>query len=160
MFQIWLACFSIFTGMILITFGISTLTAMPNDPIEAQHWLVTNIQYVLLFLLVTAPLLLFSIAMGTRFRGAVAYAVTLGLLVHGLFGIRYLEVFLADNKSPLLNFIYVVSPHYHLSDLTSRLVFKLGALPWNELGNIALYLGGLGVLTVGFSVQLFKEVKS
>lgn len=160
MFQIWLACFSIFTGMIVITFCISTLTAMPNDPIEAHHWLITNIQYAMLFLLVTAPLLLLSIAMGTRFRGAVAYAVTLGLLVHGLFGIRYLEVFLADNKSPLLNFIYVVSPHYHLSDLTSRLVFKLGAVPWNELGNIALYLGGLGVLTIGFSIQLFKEVKS
>ncbi|MEM6277914.1 MAG: hypothetical protein AAF733_00445 [Verrucomicrobiota bacterium] len=159
MIQIWLACFSIFAGMVLITFCISTFTAMPGDPLEAKHWLVTNIQYVVLFLIVTAPLLMLSIALGTRFRGAAAYAVSIGLLVHGLFGIRYLEVFLADNTSPLLNFLYVVSPHYHLSDLTSRLVFKLGSLPWTELGSMAVYLGGLGLLTLAVSIQLFREVK-
>lgn len=157
--QIWLSCFTIFAGMIVLTFAISTFTAMPGDPVEARHWVITNLQYVLLFLLVVAPLLALSIGLGTRFNGAAAYAVTIGLALYGLFGIGYLEVFLADNDSPVLNLLYLLSPHYHLSDLTSRLVFKLGAVPWAEMGHIGAYLGGLALLTTGLSYQLYREGK-
>ncbi len=159
MAQLWLSCFTVFGGMVLIAFAISTFTAMPGDPEEARHWVVTNLQYVLLFLLVVAPLLALSIGLGTRFNGAAAYAVTIGLALYGLFGIGYLEVFLADNNNPILNLVYLLSPHYHLSDLTSRLVFKLGSVPWAELGRIAAYLGGLALLMTGLSYQLYREGK-
>jgi hypothetical protein len=157
--QLWLSCFTVFAGMMLITFIISTFTAMPGDEVEARHWVATNLQYALLFLLVVAPLLALSIALGTRFNGAAAYAVTIGLALYGLFGIGYLEVFLADNDSVVLNLLYLISPHYHLSDLTSRLVFKLGAIEWAELGRIAAYLGGLALFTIGLSYQFFREGK-
>jgi hypothetical protein len=52
-----------------------------------------------------------------------------------------------------------VSPHYHLSDLTSRLIFKLGALPMAELGRISAYLGGIALAITGVSYQLFREGK-
>lgn len=159
MLQIWLSCFTVFAGMILITFLVSTFTAMPGDAAEARHWLVTNFQYAILFCLVVAPLLVLSISLGTRFNAAAAYAITIGLALYGLFGISYLEVFLADNKNVVLNFIYLVSPHYHLSDLTSRLVFKLGSVPWSEMGRIAGYLGGLALVMTGISYQLFREGK-
>jgi hypothetical protein len=157
--QLWLSCFTVFAGMMVITFIISTFTAMPGDEVEARHWVVTNLQYSLLFLLVVAPLLALSIALGTRFNGAAAYAVTIGLALYGLFGIGYLEVFLADNDNVVLNLLYLVSPHYHLSDLTSRLVFKLGAIESAELGRIAAYLGGLALFTTGLSYQFFREGK-
>lgn len=159
MLQIWLSCFTVFAGMILITFVISTFTAMPGDPLEARQWLITNFQYVLLFTLVVAPLLTLAISLGTRFNGAAAYALTIGIALYGLFGISFLEVFLADNKNAFLNLIYLISPHYHLSDLTSRLVFKLGSVPWGELGRIAGYLGGLAFLMTGLSYQLYREGK-
>jgi len=159
MAQLWLSCFTVFGGMVLITFIISTFTAMPGDPIEARHWLATNFQYVLLFLLVIAPLLALSISLGTRFNGAAAYAFTIALALYGLFGIGYLEIFLADNDNPVLNLIYLVSPHYHLSDLTSRLVFKLGAIPWLEMGRLSAYLGGIGLVTTGLAYQFFREGK-
>lgn len=159
MLQIWLSCFTVFAGMILITFVISTFTAMPGDPLEARQWLITNFQYVLLFTLVVAPLLTLAISLGTRFNGAAAYALTIGIALYGLFGISFLEVFLADNKNAFLNLIYLFSPHYHLSDLTSRLVFKLGSVPWGELGRIAGYLGGLALLMTGLSYQLYREGK-
>jgi hypothetical protein len=76
-----------------------------------------------------------------------------------LFGIGFLEVFLADNDNVFLNLLYLISPHYHLSDLTSRLVFKLGAIEWAELGRIASYLGGLALFTIGLSYQFFREGK-
>lgn len=159
MLQLWLSCFTVFLGFMLITLLISTFTAMPTDPVEAKHWLWTNLQYFLLFLLVTAPLLIFSIALGTRINGAAAYAISIGFALYGLFGIGYLEVFLADNKNLFLNLVYILSPHYHLADLTSRLVFKLGALPAPELGQIIAYLGGLGVFLIGLSYPLYREGK-
>ncbi|MCB1206695.1 MAG: hypothetical protein KDN18_20725 [Verrucomicrobiae bacterium] len=157
--QLWLSCFTVFGGMVLITFIISTFTAMPGDHLEARHWVITNFQYTLLFFLVVAPLLALSIALGTRFNGAAAYAVTIALALYGLFGVGYLEVFLADNSNPVLNLLYLVSPHYHLADLTSRLVFKLGAIEWVELGRISAYLGGLALVTVGASFQFYREGK-
>ncbi len=159
MAQIWLSCFTVFAGMVLITFVISTLTAMPGDASEARHWTLTNLQYVLLFLLVVAPLLILAISLGTRFNGAAAYAVTIGLAIYGLFGIGYLEVFLADNTNPVLNLLYLLSPHYHLADLTSRLVFKLGAVPGGEMLRIAAYLGGIGLILTGFSFHFYREAK-
>ncbi len=157
--QLWLSCFTVFGGMVLIAFSISTFTAMPGDPTEARHWIITNLQYALLFLLVVAPLLALSISLGTRFNGAAAYAVTIGLALYGLFGISYLEIFLADNNNPVLNLLYLVSPHYHLSDLTPRLIFKLGALPLAELARISAYLGGIALAITGASYQLFREGK-
>lgn len=159
MAQVWLACFTVFAGMVLLGFLISTFTAMPGDEVEARHWLVTNLQYLLLFLLVVAPLLALSIGLGTRFNGAAAYAATLGLALYGLVGIGYLEIFLVDNQSALLNFLYLASPHYHLADLTSRLVFKLGALPGVELARIATYLGGIGLVTLALAYPCFREGK-
>ncbi len=157
--QLWLSCFTVFAGLVAIAFAISTFTAMPGDALEARHWVITNLQYLLLFLLVVTPLLALSISLGTRFNGAAAYAVTIGLALYGLFGIGYLEIFLADNDNPVLNLLYLLSPHYHLADLSSRLVFKLGAVPFAELARIAAYLGGLGLVTAGLSYQCFREGK-
>lgn len=159
MAQVWLSCFTVFGLMVAIAFGISTFFAMPGDTEEARHWITTNLQYLLLFLLVVAPLLALAISLGTRFNGAVAYAITTALAFHGLFGIGYLEIFLADNTNPILNLFYVLSPHYHLADLTSRLVFKLGALPGSELVRMAIYLGGIGLIISGFSYHLYREGK-
>lgn len=157
--QIFLSCLTVFALFLGISFTISTFTAMPGDQVEAKHWFATNVQYAFLLLLVAAPLLVLAISLGTRLNGAAAYAITAGLALYGLVGIGFLEVFLADNDNTFLNIVYIVSPHYHLSDLTSRLVFKLGALPMAELTKIAAYLGGIGMLIIGASFPLFRESK-
>lgn len=159
MTQIWLSCFTVFAGFALITFAISTFTAMPGDALEARHWIMTNLQYLLLFLLVVAPLLVLAIALGTRLNGAAAYAITVGLALYGLFGIAQLEIFLVDNQNAILNLLYIVSPHYHISDLTSRLVFKLGALTVSDMMTMVVYLGGIGIFTTGLAFQLFRAGK-
>ncbi len=157
--QIFLSCVTVFAIFLGISFAISTFTAMPGDAVESKHWLITNVQYGFLFMLVTAPLLVLSISLGTRLNGAAAYAISAGLALYGLVGIGYLEVFLADNDNTLLNILYILSPHYHLSDLTSRLVFKLGALPMADLLKMTSYLGGLGIVILGVSYKLFRVGK-
>lgn len=159
LFQLWLSCFTVFGAFSLITFCISTFTALPGDPIEAKQWIATNLQYLFLFLLVTGPLLVLAISLGTRVNGAAAYAITGALALYGLFGIGQLEVFLADNDNTFLNLVYLISPHYHLSDLTSRLVFKLGNLEWGDLTQISAYLAGIALVTLGISYPLYREAK-
>ena len=71
----------------------------------------------------------------------------------------YLDFFLSQAGNPLLDFIYLISPHYYLAEITSRLVFKLGALEASAFGNICLYLSGLGLVISSFACLIFTEKK-
>ncbi|MCB1085574.1 MAG: hypothetical protein KDM63_00890 [Verrucomicrobiae bacterium] len=157
--QIWLSCMTPFLGFVAGVVTISLVFAMPSEPAEAKMWVATNLQYALLFLLVVSPLVLLSIALGTRINATAAYVITGILAIYGLFGIGYLDFFLSRTDDPFFDFIYLISPHYHLADLTNRLVFKLGALEASAFVNSALYLGGLGLLLSGASFVLYREKK-
>lgn len=157
--QVWLSCALFFGLFLLVVMGICCLFAMPAHPEEAKMWIATNLQYAFLCSLVVGPLLLLSIALGTRFNAAAAYVITLGLAAYGLFGISYLNFFLSQSNNPMLDVLYIVSPHFHLAELTPRLYFKLGALSWSTFGQVTLYLGGLGAMIAGFSLLLFRSKK-
>lgn len=159
MLQIWLSCLTFFAGFLALALAISLLFAMPGDADEARMWVATNLQYAWLFLLVVAPLTALAAALGTRFNAAVAYVVTAVLALYGLYGIGYLDFFLSRTGNPFFDLIFVVSPHYHLADLTGRLIFKLGAIETGAFWNITLYLLGIGFLTVSAAFALFRERK-
>lgn len=157
--QIWLSCLTPFVGFIAAVVAICLIFAMPGDPQEARMWVATNFQYAWLFILVVAPLSLLAIALGTRFNATAAYVLTGAAAVYGLFGVGYLDVFLAQSGLPMLDFIFVISPHFHLADLTNRLVFKLGALEAGAFLHSTLYLSGLGLVLAGASCAIFREKK-
>ena len=159
MLQIWLSCLTFFAGFLALVLAVSLLFAMPGDSAEAKMWVATNLQYAWFFLLVVAPLTALATALGTRFNAAVAYIVTAGLAIYGLFGVGYLDFFLSRTGSPFFDLLFIVSPHYHLADLTGRLIFKLGAVETSAFWNISLYLLGLGLLTVAVAFALFRERK-
>jgi len=159
LFQIWLGVMTPFAGFLALTIGICLLFAMPGDSKEAKMWVVTNFQYALLMILVTAPLALVAIALGTRLNATVAYVITAGLALYGLYGVGYLDFFLSKTGSPFFDLIFVLSPHYHLADLTDRLVFKLGGLPAGAFLNIAGYLLGLAIFAGAISQTLFRVAK-
>ncbi len=122
-------------------------------------WVATNFQYAWLFLLVIAPLSMLAIALGTRLNATAAYVLTGVIAIYGLFGVGYLDFFLSQSGQPILNFLYVISPHYHLADLTNRLVFKLGALDGASFMKSTVYLAGVGMLLVGLACSLYREKK-
>lgn len=157
--QIWASCLTPFLGFVAGVLAISLLFAMPANPEEAKMWVATNFQYAWLFLLVVAPLSLLAIALGTRLNATAAYVITGVVALYGLFGVGYLDFFLSQSGQPILDLLYVISPHYHLADLTNRLVFKLGALDSTSFVNSTLYLAGLGCLLTGLSCILFREKK-
>lgn len=157
--QIWLSCLTPFLGFVAAVIGICLVFAMPSNPEEGKMWVATNFQYAFLFLLVVGPLALVAIALGTRLNATAAYVITGAVALYGLFGIGYLDFFLSQSGQPVLDLLYIISPHYHLADLTSRLVFKLGALDSSTFVSSAVYLGGVGLVLVAIACGLFREKK-
>ncbi len=157
--QISLGCLTGFGVLAVIAVSISLFGAMPSDSYEAHHWVVLNFQYLFLFGIVTIPLLLLSVSLGTRLNPIVAYIIPFGIGAYGLAGLGYIKFVLADSRNPLIDVIYAVSPHYHLADLTQRLVFKMGALTTDAFMNISVYLGGIALVLTTVAFVTFKESK-
>lgn len=150
MLQSWLAVmvFSILLGV--VSAGISVIWASPSDATEAQLWFYLNLQYFALSQLTIATLLMISLSFATRLGPAPSYLIALATGLYGLYGVGYLKNFTLNESNNLLDTLWTVSPHLHLSDLSHRLMFKLGALGGSDFATIACYLGG--ILLVSFAV--------
>jgi hypothetical protein len=97
-----------------------------------------------------------AIGLGTRIGLAGGYLVTIGLALYGLYGVGYMDLFFQVRKDVVLETLWTFSPHYHLSDLTERLVFKSGNLPMDAFLQISAYLGGLLLIHLAVSFLSFK----
>lgn len=156
LFEIWLAVFSFIVPLAVITAAICQFAAAPRDPVEHSMWWALNLQYLVLFLLVTGPLLALATAIASRFGGIAGFAVTLGITVYGLYGVGYLESMLKLEENGFLHGIWTFSPHYNFADLTQRLLFKSGALPSSAFWNLVLYFGGILAVYSGISRLCFR----
>ncbi len=132
-----------------------TLT-LPKRPEEAQQWVTLVLQYSLVFSLCAAPLLLLAVALGTRTAEVIAFLLPTGLLFCGLFGAAWLAPILGGAESSLLKSLWVALPHYHLADLTPRLVFKMGPLPTADFIGVTLTLALQGAAISLFGLCLFR----
>jgi hypothetical protein len=56
----------------------------------------------------------------------------------------------------LLDWLYVVSPHYHLADLTPRLVFKQGSMLSSEFLQLVVYFAGIKIVLAMFASLTFQ----
>lgn len=156
MMQIWFACMTFLLPMVLLTVAICLIGAMPGGKEQASMWVATNMQYAALFLLVTAPLAMLAISIGSRFGGTVGYIVPLCLSVYGLFGVGYLAMMTAVQENIFLDWVYILSPHYHLADLTPRLVFKQGSMLSSEFLQLVAYFVGLKLILSMISTVCFR----
>jgi hypothetical protein len=157
LFQIWLACMTFLIPLVVIAVAVCWFGAMPGDPDQAHAWILLNWQYAGVFLIAIAPLMILGVALGSRVGGTVGFLVPLSLLLYGLYGVGYVEM-VADSKDiPVLDWLFVASPHYHIADLTERFVFKLGAMVGSEWLLNASYLTGVGLVLVAISMLSFRS---
>jgi hypothetical protein len=156
LFEIWLAVFCYIAPLALITAAICYFATAPADPVECSMWLVLNLQYSALFLLVIAPLLALATALASRFGGITGFAVTFLLTIYGLYGVGYLDQMLKVEANAALRSLWLFSPHYHFADLTQRLLFKTGALPSDAFWAMTLYFCGILALYTGVSRLCFR----
>ena len=156
MIQIWLACLTFLIPLTVITVAVCLIGAMPGDDGQAKMWIATNLQYAALFLLVVAPLALVAISVGSRFGATVGYLFPLSLSLYGVYGVGYLAMMTAVQDNVLLDWLYVVSPHYHLADLTPRLVFKHGSMLTSEFLQLVAYFIGVKLVLSMLSTVCFQ----
>lgn len=156
MFSIWGSIMLCLLPLVACAVLVCDLFARPGNPEEASRWIVTNFQYAALYLLTIAPLALLAIALGSRFGAMVGYVVPAALCLYGLYGVGYLGMTIRMNSNPVLEWLYVVSPQYHLADLTPRLILKMGDMPSGDFMSVTLYFVGLALLLGGASAALFR----
>jgi hypothetical protein len=160
LFEIWLAVFCFLVVLTLITALICQFAAAPADPVEHALWWVLNAQYVVLFLLVMAPLLALATSLASRFGGITGFAITVGITLYGLYGVGYLDNLLKLEENPLLHGFWLFSPQYRFADLTQRLYFKNGALPTGAFWTMILYFSGILAVYTGLSRLCFRTQSS
>ena len=156
MMQIWLACLSFLLPLVLVTLAVCFLGAMPSDSAQAQMWVATNLQYAALFLLVVTPLMMVAVSVGSRFGSTVGYLIPLCMSIYGMYGVGYLAMMTDAQSNLLLDWLYVVSPHYHLADLTPRLVFKHGSMLGSEFLQLVIYFAGIKMVLAMLSTLTFQ----
>ena len=156
MIQIWLACLSFLLPLVLIALVICFIGAMPSDSAQAQMWVATNLQYAALFLLVVTPLMMVAVSVGSRFGSTVGYLIPLCMSIYGMYGVGYLAMMTDAQSNLLLDWLYVVSPHYHLADLTPRLVFKHGSMLGSEFLQLVIYFAGIKIVLAMLSTLTFQ----
>jgi hypothetical protein len=156
MMQIWLACLTFLLPLVAITLGVCFVGAMPSDAGQAQMWVATNLQYAALFLLVVTPLMMVAVSIGSRFGSTIGYLIPLCMSIYGMYGVGYLAMMTEVQSNLLLDWLYVVSPHYHLADLTPRLVFKQGSMLSSEFLQLVVYFAGIKIVLAMFASLTFQ----
>ncbi|HSI65590.1 MAG TPA: ABC transporter permease [Candidatus Saccharimonadia bacterium] len=120
---VWLVAMTVLAMLVCLAF------CLPSSAADASGWFWLVLQYGALYLLAAAPLIVLGVALGTRTHEIIAFLVPVSLLFLGLFGGLWLAPYLSEGDSVLGKLFWVLLPHYHLADLTPRLVFKMGPLP-------------------------------
>ena len=156
MFQIWIGCMIYVLPVVLITVTICLTAAMPSRSDEANMWVVTNLQFAALFLLTVGPLALLCVALGSRFGSLVGYVVPLTACIYGLWGVGKVGMLLNMQSGAFLEWVYNISPQYHLANLTDRLVFKMGSLPMDAFGEQVIYFIGITLVLAVISTSFFR----
>lgn len=154
--EIWLALVCFIVPMALVATGICLFAAMPGNEAEQGMWWVLNFQYLVLFLLVFAPLLALSCALASRFGAISGFGLTFFLTVYGLYGVGYLDNMLKLESNAALQAIWLYSPQYRFADLTQRLYFKTGALSADVFANMVLYFSAIFAIHTGIARLIFR----
>lgn len=139
-FQMGVALGVCLLAMALVAGFICVTVCLPRNAQEAWLWGGLVGQYACLYLASGIPLLFFGMALGTRCGEIVGFITPIFLLFVGIVAALWIVPLPAGSDSPLFRTLWLLLPHYHLADLTPRLVFKLGPLAGND------FVGSLGCL--------------
>lgn len=147
---VWMVALGLLASVVAVAF------CLPGHPQEAVLWIEVVLQYFALYALTAVPLLLLAVALGTRTSEVIAFLVPVGLLFTGLIGGAWLGPALADSHSSILKALWLSLPHYHLADLTPRLVFKMGPLPAQDFLLTVACLGLQGTALSFLGIWMFR----
>lgn len=158
--SIWMqVCSAVLIWMLAIV-GIACIicltVCLPGHPDEARLWFQLVLQYAALYSLVAAPLVVLGVALGTCAGEVIAFLVPAFLVFTGLVAASWLEPVLTGSSSVVHRLAWLILPHYHLADLTPRLVFKMGPLTQGDFIGSATCLAMQGVAITLTGLCIFR----
>jgi len=156
LFEMWLSVFTYLAPLPVISAAICILAASPSLPDERSMWLMTNLQYAVLFLFVMAPLVALATAVASRFGSITGFLVSSALAIYGLYGVGYLKLLGNLEGNAVVKWVWTSSPHYHFADPTERLRYKLGAIAWDKFPLLLAYFGGIMLVYAAVSRLVFR----
>jgi hypothetical protein len=154
--EIWLSVLTFLAPLPLIATAVCIFAASPSAAEEKGMWMLTNLQYGVLFLLVMTPLVGLATAVASRFGSLTGFLASGSLAIYGLYGVGYLKLLSNLEHSALLKWIWAGSPHYHFADPTERLRYKLGAIAWDKFPLLLAYFGGILLVYAAISRLVFR----
>lgn len=155
-FGIWSAIMLFLLPVVVCSLVVCLLFAMPSDKGEATRWVLTNLQFAVLFLVTIGPLALLGVGLGSRFGSLIGYLIPGGLCLYGLYGVGFLGMTIKSRENPVLEWVYALSPQYHLADLTPRLIFKMGHLPGLDFAVYLAYFAAIMLVLMSTATVLFR----
>ncbi len=154
--QLNAAIFVWVVAMALLAMLVCLAFCLPGRSEDALAWFWLVLQYGALYVVAAVPLLALGLALGSRTHEVIAFLVPVSLLFLGLFGSLWLSPLVAGSDSSLFKTFWLLLPHYHLADLTPRLVFKMGPLPSADFLRTLLILGLEGLAFMLASLCIFR----
>lgn len=150
----------VFGFMICLIPAVITLGwASPANSLEANHWGVLIVQQFALMFMVVSSLVWLAVGLGSRFGATVGYLAVLGISLWGFYGIKTLEMLVLAKNSMIMDWLYIISPHTFLADLTHRFVYKQGAMSSVHFTPVFEYIAGWSLVFTGFGWMLFTPKK-
>lgn len=144
------------SALILLTL-LMAYSCSPSRMAEAELWLTSLIQQVLLYALVTAPLSVIPASLATRFSHITASLMTTAVFLMGFTAHIWLYPITGQDNWGFLSSLWLAIPHYHLADLTDRLVFKMGPLEASVFVKVMVTLFLQGMTLIAASLWLFRK---
>ena len=145
--------FTVWTTLATIVF------AMPEGELVAKHWVLLSVQQMVLMLLVVSAWVMLTVAISSRFGVVVGYLASLALVLSGFYGVVMVGKVALLQDSPLLDMLYIITPHYYLADLTHRFIHGQGAMPISGFLSVFEYLAGWLLVTAAVAVPLSNVKK-
>ncbi len=149
--QLWAANAIFVIAMAAVTVLVVLIGTMPSDAFEKNQWIALTLQYAALATAAILPLQCLAIALSSRFGATVGYVGVGAFGLYGLYGVDFVANMTKLEGNPLVEWFYILSPHYRLADLTERFTFKSGPLISKDFSSILVYMLLLGMVIVGFS---------
>jgi len=116
-----------------------------------------SLQFIAAGVVVQLAIILLAMGAGAAFSASGGTVMTLLVWFYGLYGVQLLGLMQAGANSWALGSVWVFSPQLWLGDLTRRMVFDWGGMPWSQFAGIFSYLVLWGAIASLGGYALYRK---
>ena len=110
------------------------LGAIPSTKELKTEWILLQLQSFSLYIVLGTMLSMLAFALAQRFSNLITTILLMAMFYYGMHGLNYVDMIRRNSLiDPTLGImfetIWALSPHFHLTDVNQRMIFRLGEMP-------------------------------